>query len=87
MAADKKVLMAMFMKMQEDVLKFIPENERPDITDLVEFGGQQFLNPKVTECKGYRSPPPFSAETVEWQFVERTFWSLLIRKQVIAKAS
>ncbi|CAK8681091.1 unnamed protein product [Clavelina lepadiformis] len=68
MAADKKVLMAMFMKMQEDVLKFIPENERPDVTDLVGFGSQQFLNPKVTECKGYRFPPPFSAETVEWQY-------------------
>ena len=68
MAADKKVLLAMFMKMQEDVLKFIPENERPDVTDLVKFGGQQFLNPKVTECKGYRIPSPFSAETAKWQY-------------------
>ncbi|CAK8681094.1 unnamed protein product [Clavelina lepadiformis] len=68
MATDKQVLVENYTKVQNDLLKFIPEDQRADVTELIQKRLQQLLNSKITDCKGYRIIPPFSAEVVEWQY-------------------
>ncbi|CAK8681060.1 unnamed protein product [Clavelina lepadiformis] len=69
MATDKQVLVEKFTKMQNDLLyEFISKDQQLDVTKLIQKRIQQLLNPKITECKGYRIMPPFSAEIVEWQY-------------------
>ncbi|XP_076813617.1 sulfotransferase 1C2-like [Clavelina lepadiformis] len=70
MQADPKAkrILDVLGKLFNDVANYIPADDRPDVTPLIEDLVKALQAPSVSDWKGHKFAPPFKAETVEWQY-------------------